>query len=151
LLPGACNEFTIAGATVVVDRLHDAYSARLLMRGLRRVRGRRRLVVLPAALPIAPASALEIGRLMGHSFDLVVIHEQAGSEPAVVEALRAGIALNPVPPMVLAMPDESTALDRVLQLLDRNDLALVLAADLSFVLRTLLTHRPPDPAAAPGE
>ncbi|MGN6698942.1 MAG: hypothetical protein ACTHMR_12350 [Thermomicrobiales bacterium] len=152
LLPGACNQFTIAGATVVVDRLHDAYSARLLMRGLRRVRGRRRrLVVLPESLPIAPASALEIGRLMGHSFDLVITHERAGDHPAVIEALRAGIALNPVPPMVLAMPDEAAALDRALQLVNRNDLALVLAADLSFVLRTLLTHRLPDLVGTPGE
>ncbi|MGN6810800.1 MAG: hypothetical protein ACTHMP_07985 [Thermomicrobiales bacterium] len=152
LLPGACNQFTIAGATVVVDRLHDAYSARLLMRGLRRVRGRRRrLVVLPESLPIAPASALEIGRLMGHSFDLVITHERAGDDPAVIEALRAGIALNPVPPMVLAMPDEAAALDRALQLVNRNDLALVLAADLSFVLRTLLTHRLPDLVGTPGE
>lgn len=159
LMPGACNQFAIGGATVIADRFHDAFSARALVRGVRRVRGRRRrMVILPAALPVAPAVAAEIGRLLGSSFDLVLTHHEAapgelGSPPpadpgpAAAEALRAGLMLSPVPPMVLTPPDERAALERALGLLGRNDLALVLAAELSLVLRTLLIHRAPDLAA----
>ena len=47
-MPGACNQFRIGAATVVVDRLTDPFSARALARGLRRVKGRhRRLLQRP--------------------------------------------------------------------------------------------------------
>ncbi|HEX5505134.1 MAG TPA: hypothetical protein VFW96_21135 [Thermomicrobiales bacterium] len=154
-MPGACNEFRVGGATVMVDRLTDPYSARSLVRGIRRVRGvHRRLVLLPACSDLDDDALTEIGRLMGGSFDLVVLHEDdclaaapAGdgdAGAAGAEALRAGIAANVVPPMVLAMPEEGPALERLLKILRAGDLALVLASDLALVLRTLLTYRPTD-------
>ena len=159
VMPGACNQFQLAGATLIVDRLHDPLSVRALVRGLRRVvvRGRR-LVLLPAAAnPELDDDALtDIGRLLGRSFDLVVLHQHsagpdAANTVAVADALRAGIGLTPVPPVLLTLPGEAPALEKLLHLLRPNDLALVLAADLSLVLRTLLTYRstvakPPLPA-----
>src|SRR5919202_48959 len=128
LMPGACNQVELAGATVIVDRLSDPYSARALARGLRRVKGRhRRLVLLPATgvEHLDSLALTEVGRVMGRSFDLIVIYspdEAAGwprerpeLEPATPEVgeaaepaafLRAGIALNPVPPVVLTMAGE---------------------------------------------
>ena len=166
LMPGACNQVQLAGATVIVDRLSDPYSARALARGLRRVKGRhRRVVLLPATGDegLDPPALTEIGRVMGRSFDLIVIYspEEAGSWPhggpelelaasEAVEAteptafLRAGIALNPVPPVVLTVAGEGAALERVLRLLRPGDLALVLARDVALALRTVLTYRPVD-------
>lgn len=161
VMPGACNQFQLAGATVIVDRLHDPLSARALVRGLRRVAVRgRRLVLLPAdANPELDAAAMtEIGRLLGRSFDLVVLHQRSSGQDAAEtvaasDALRAGIGLNPVPPVLLTLPGEGPALDKLLQLSHPNDLALVLAADLSLVLRTLLTlsfgHRQASPSPTP--
>ncbi len=60
LMRGACNQFTINGATVIVDRLHDAVSARSLLRGVRKVANRRRRqLVMPAALDFANDLAIE--------------------------------------------------------------------------------------------
>ncbi len=167
LMPGACNQLRVGGATVIVDRLQDTLGTRALVRGLRRVRGaHRRLVLLPVGADLDPPAMTEIGRLLGRSFDLVIAHtlpdppadttireSAAASLPgsAAVEALRAGLAFNPVPPMLLALPGEGPALDRLLHLLRPDDLALVLAADLSFTLRTLLTHRPPGGPAGGSE
>jgi cyanophycin synthetase len=170
LMPGACNQVQLAGATVIVDRLSDPYSARALARGLRRVKGRHRRVVLQPAMVsegLDHRALTEIGRVMGRSFDLIVVYspdEGAGGRrerpelgPAMTEALeateptaflRAGIALNPVPPMVLTMAGEGAALDWVLRLLRPGDLALVLAQDVALALRTVLTYRPLDPVEA---
>lgn len=148
IMPGACNQLRIDGATVLVDRLHDAPSARALLRGVRKVRGRhRRLVLVPAGGGLDAAELTDIGRLVGRSFDLIAVHP-GGGEAAGVEALRAGVALNPLPPMLLALPDEAAALAKLLPLVRTNDLLLVLAADLALVLRTLLTYRPPEAARA---
>lgn len=142
IMPGACNQLQIDGATVIVDRLHDALSARALLRGVRKVRGRhRRLALAPADGGLDAAELTDIGRLLGRSFDLIAVHPGRG-DAAQVEALRAGVALNPLPPMLLTPPDETAALEKLLPLLHANDLLLVLASDLALVLRTLLTHRP---------
>lgn len=164
-MPGACNRFRIGKATVIVDRLHDAVSARALARGIRKVRGKgRRIVLVPerADAALDAAALTEIGRVLGHSFDLVLLHqprEERGATDAAtpaVRALRAGVALNAVPPVVLTLPGEGPALDKLLSLLHANDVALVLASDLALVLRALLTYRPittnslPLPAGAGG-
>ncbi len=153
LMRGACNQFTINGATVIVDRLHDAVSARSLLRGVRKVANRRRRqLVMPAALDFANDLAIEeLGRLVGQSFDRVLLHqEESPLHPAsndAVAALRRGIAHNRFPPLTIALPDEDTALDRLLQHLAPSEFALVLAADMTMALRALLSHRsdaPPD-------
>lgn len=147
LMPGACNQFTIGSATLVVDHLIDPFSARALARGMRRVAGRRRVALLPAIAreSLDESAVTEIGRLMGQSFDLVLLHDDAAEREvnaARVAALRAGIAQNRIPPVVLTLPTEGVALDRLLRMLRAGDLALVLAADLPLALRTVLTYQP---------
>ena len=143
LMRGACNQFTINGATVIVDRLHDAVSARSLLRGLRKISGRRRRqVVLPDRVALPDSAVEEIGRLVGQSFDRVLLHQPQGSDDAPPTALRKGIAHNRFPPLTITLPDEDVALDRLLQGLAPNDLALVLADDLTMVLRAVMSYRP---------
>lgn len=151
IMPGACNQLHLRGATAIVDRLQDAISARSLLRGLRKVRGRhRRIALVPAVADFSVAEMTEIGRLMGRSFDLVVVHQRhpTPAEARQVEALRAGVMLNAAPPMLLTLPDETAALEKLLQVVHARDLVLVLASDLTLVLRTLLNQRALDPAGA---
>ncbi|CAA9574018.1 MAG: hypothetical protein AVDCRST_MAG18-2327 [uncultured Thermomicrobiales bacterium] len=146
-MPGACNQFTIEGATVILDRFHDAVSARVLIRGLRKVPNRRRRIVVLSEAQLPPVNAPEIGRLLGQSFDQVIVHhdsiQQGGAPaaPAVAKALLTSIARSKIPPIVNGVADESSALARLLQQLGPNDLALILATDRRLVLRTLMTHR----------
>jgi cyanophycin synthetase len=143
LMRGACNQFAINGATVIVDRLHDAVSARSLLRGLRKISGRRRRqVVLPDRVDLPDSAVEEIGRLVGQSFDRVLLHQPQSSDESPPTALRKGIAHNRFPPLTITLPDEDVALDRLLQGLAPNDLALVLATDLTMVLRAVMSHRP---------
>lgn len=154
LMRGACNQFTINGATVIVDRFHDAVSARSLLRGLRKISGRRRRqVVLPASFGFPDDTVEEIGRLVGQSFDRVILHQEQGGAPAneaTPGALRRGIAHNRFPPLTLILPDEDAALDRLLQGLTPNDLGLILATDLTMVLRALMSHRTDGPRETPS-
>jgi cyanophycin synthetase len=150
LMPGACNQFTIEDATVLVDRFHDAVSARAVVRGLRKVPNRRRRLVVLSEAKLDRVTAPEIGRLLGQSFDQVIVHhdaqshavnEQGGVDPLVAKALRTSIARNPMPPVVKGVADEPAALDLLLRQLGPNDLALVLASDQRLVLRAMMTHR----------
>jgi cyanophycin synthetase len=149
LMRGACNQFAINGATVIVDRFHDAVSARSLLRGLRKISGRRRRqVVLPATFGFPDETVEEIGRLVGQSFDRVILHQTPGArqvDEATPGPLRRGIAHNRFPPLTVILPDEDAALDRLLQGLAPNDLGLVLASDLTMVLRALMSHRSDGP------
>lgn len=151
IMPGACNQLHVRGATTIVDRLRDAISARSLLRGLRKVRGRhRRIALVPAVTGFSAAEMTEIGRLMGRSFDLIVVHQgrPTTGDAGQVEALRAGVMLNAAPPMLLTLPDEAAALEKLLQVVHARDLVLVLASDLTLALRTLLSHRSLDPVSA---
>jgi hypothetical protein len=149
LMRGACNQFAINGATVIVDRFHDAVSARSLLRGLRKISGRRRRqVILPATFGFPDDTVEEIGRLVGQSFDRVILHQTPGSRAAdetTPGPLRRGIAHNRFPPLTAILPDEDAALDRLLQGLAPSDLGLVLATDLTMVLRALMSHRSDGP------
>lgn len=159
IMPGACNQFTIGEATVLVDRFHDVVSARAVVRGLRKVPNRRRRLVVLSEAKLDRVTAPEIGRLVGQSFDLVIVHQDAqshaanqqnGVDPLVAKALRTSIARNPVPPVVKGVADEPTAVDKLLQELGPHDLALVLASDQRLVLRAMMTHRAGMLAAGSG-
>jgi cyanophycin synthetase len=159
IMPGACNQFAVGGATVLVDRFHDAVSARAVVRGVRKVPNRRRRLVVLSEAKLDRVTAPEIGRLLGQSFDLVIVHhdaqrhaagEQSGVDPLVAKALRTSIARNPVPPVVHGVADEPAALDKLLHELGLHDLALVLASDPRLALRALMTHRGGAVAAGAG-
>lgn len=149
MMPGACNQFSIEGATVILDHFHDAVSARVLVRGLRKVPNRRRRIVVLSEAQLPQVNAPEIGRLLGQSFDQVIVHhdpgQQGGPSPtaasAVAKVLLTSIARTKIPPIVNGVASESVALDRLLQQIGPNDLALVLAADQRLAVRTLMTHR----------
>jgi len=147
MMPGACNQFEINGALVLVDRFRDTVSARMLFRGLRKVTGRRRRLAILSETQLDEESAAEIGRLLSGSFDQVILHHEAGAsgrtqaDPAVTKTLLASIARAKVPPIVRGVAEEATALERLFGQLQAGDLALILAADQGLVLRALLGYR----------
>jgi cyanophycin synthetase len=148
LIPGACNQFQINGALVILDRFRDAVSARGLIRGLRKVTNRRRRFAVLSEAQLPPVNAPELGRLLGQSFDQIIIHhdteqpsDTAHGTPAVAQPLLTSIARTAMPPVVNGVASEATALTRLLSQLAPNDLALVLATDQRLALRTLMTHR----------
>jgi cyanophycin synthetase len=147
MMPGACNQFEVNGALVLVDRFRDTVSARLLFRGLRKVAGRRRRLAVLSEAQLDAESAVEVGRLLGGSFDQVILHREAGAggraqaDPAVTRLLLASIARAKMPPIVRGVAEETTALERLLGQLQAGDLALILAADQGLALRALLGYR----------
>lgn len=147
-IPGACNQFTIGGSLVILDRLRDAVSVRGLIRGLRKVPNRRRRIVVLSEAQLPPVITPEIGRLLGQSFDQVIIHhdteghrDELAETTVVAQPLLTSIARTKIPPVVSGVASEGAALGRLLQHLAPNDLALILATDQRLVLRTLMTHR----------
>ena len=159
IMPGACNQFTIDGATVLLDRFRDTVSARGLVRGLRKVPNRRRRIVVLSETQLPRVSAPEIGRLLGQSFDQVIVHHDGArhdsarhddarhddADPTVAQtvakALLTSIARTTIPPIVNGVANEQAALTRLLHQLGPSDLALVLATDQHLALRTLMSHR----------
>ncbi len=143
VMPGACNQFTIAGATILVDRLQDAFSARALVRSLRKVLHRRRRIAVLSDAKLDRVVAPDFGRLLGQSFDLIILHHDTAQEtdPEVARALRTSIARLRLPPIVQSVADESAAMEKLFQQIGPNDLALVLASEERLVLRAMLTHR----------
>lgn len=146
-MPGACNQFEVGGSLVLVDRFHDTISARMLFRGLRKVPGRRRRFAVLSEAQLDLASATEIGRLLGGSFEQVILHHEAGvtgrahPDPAVTRALLASIARAKVPPIVRGVTEEAAAIERLLGQLLPGDLALILATDQQLVLRAMMSYR----------
>jgi len=157
MMPGACNQFEVNGALVLVDRFRDTVSARMLFRGLRKVTGRRRRLAILSEAQLDGESATEIGRLLGSSFDQVILHHEAGAsgraqaDPTVTKTLLSSIARATVPPIVRGVAEEATALERLFGQLQAGDLALILAADQGLVLRALLGYRARTDAAPSTE
>ena len=157
MMPGACNQFEVNGALVLVDRFRDTVSARMLFRGLRKVTGRRRRLAVLSETQLDDSSATEIGRLLGGSFDQVILHHEVGTsgraqaDPAVTKTLLSSIARAKVPPILRGVAEEATALDRLFGQLQPGDLALVLAADQGLVLRALLGYRARTNVVLPDE
>lgn len=149
-MPGACNQVEIAGATVLIDRLVDTVTTRQLLRAIRKFPKRgRRLVLLPAQLDLPPAAGTAIGRLIGATCKLVLVHEPANGVAS--PELRRGIARNRVPPVVLTYALEADALHHLLRILRQGDIALILAQNVPLAIRTVLTFTPPrDTPPAPA-
>lgn len=149
-MPGACNQVEVGGASVLIDQLVDTVTTRQLLRAIRKFpKQRRRLVLLPARVDLAPAACTALGRLIGGTCKLVLIHGPAGDGAS--PELRRGIARNRVPPVTLSFPREVDALHQLLRMLRAGDVALILAVDVPLAIRTVLTFTPPrDTPATPA-
>ena len=136
LQPAACNIVRFNDATILIDAPRQITSLRMLARGIRHRPHRRTLVVSGSFPGLGDEDAQEAGRILGGLGGIVLLHsENAGA--ARMDAIKSGIASSPVPPIVLAVPDELRAIDHLLNTIAPDDVALVIADDSEVVLRHL--------------
>jgi cyanophycin synthetase len=132
--PGACNIVRYNDATIVIDSPRQVSSLRMLARGVRHTPHRRTIVVSGYFPGMSNDEALDAGRIVAGLGGIVLLHGENASDERMT-AIKDGIASAPVPPIVLAIPDELRALDQLLNTVAPADMALVLADNPEAVLQ----------------
>jgi len=132
--PAACNIVRFNSATILVDAPRQITSLRMLARGIKH-KPRRRTLVVSGPFPGLnnDEDAQEAGRILGGLGGIVLLHGKS-APPERMDAIKSGIAASPVPPIVLAVPDELRAIDHLLNTIAPDDVALVIADDPETVL-----------------
>ncbi len=136
LLPGSFNVVEAQGFTAVVDRVAPSWILRSVLRALSPHKQGRMITVVGHLDRVPEADLTEVGRLVGRSSDVLVLHSH---EPDSLRAslLRQGAALNDVPPLAIYVPTERRAVGRAIKLLRPGDTGLFLADDPGSVIRAL--------------
>ncbi len=135
-LPGSFNILSRDRTAIVVDRPAPSWFLRPALRAISHMRVGRVLTVA-GTFPEAPEWDLyEIGRLLGRNAGALILHDRNRSSQRMAQ-LRAGIALNDVPPVVVHVRDERSAVGRALSMARPDDLLLVLADHPANVLRMM--------------
>ena len=136
LLPGSFNVIEARGFTAVVDRATPSWFLRSVLRALNHHKFGRTITVLGRLDRLPETDLTEIGRRLGRSSDVLVLHSQ---QPDTHQAslLRQGAALTDIPPVVIHVPTERQAVNRALKLLNAGDTGLFLADDPASVIRAL--------------
>lgn len=134
--PGACNIVRYNRGTIVIDAPTQIWSLRMVARGVRH-QPRRRSMVVSGCFPALPADELhEAGRILGNLGAIVLVHGEHAT-PERLHAIKEGLASASYPPVVLAMPDEQSAIEHLLNALGPDDVGLVLADDAPSALAWL--------------
>jgi cyanophycin synthetase len=133
LQPAACNIVRFNSATILVDAPRQITSLRMLARGIKHKPRRRTLVVSGPFPGLSDDDAQEAGRILGGLGGIILLHGTHASSERM-DAIKTGIASSPVPPIVLAVPDELRAIDHLLNTIAPDDVALVIADNPETVL-----------------
>lgn len=133
LQPGSCNILEARGARVVVDSPVQTWTLRMLARGIKH-QPHRRSVVVSNCFPSLPVDDVrEAGRILGALGGVVLLHNEERDSDRMI-AIKSGIALNAVPPLVLAFGSETAAIDQMLQTVGSGDTALILSGTPQMAL-----------------
>lgn len=135
-MPGSFNVLPIGEATVVVDRPAPSWFLRTALRAIAHLPHRRLLTVAGHLDAVPPSDLVEVGRLLGRSSGILILHSEADRSSRFA-LLRRGIAANDVPPGILHVGSERIAVGRALRMLQPNDLAFIVADQPATVLRAL--------------
>ena len=136
VMPGSFNMVRVAGAVAVVDRPAPSWFLRAPLRGLGHLRPGHRLITVAGAMSDVPEDDLvETGRLLGRAGGALIIHSQESENR--LNLLRQGITSNEVPPVMIHLPTERKAINRMIRMVRPDDLVFVLADRPDLVLRTL--------------
>jgi hypothetical protein len=76
---------------------------------------------------LSAEECVEIGRMVGRIHGAVLLHSQ--SDDRLVQALRRGIASNDYPPLIIHLPTERRALNRMFQTVQPEDVLLIFTCD----------------------
>lgn len=126
--PGACNVLSLNRGQVVVDSPMQTWTLKMLARGIKHQPHRRSIVVSNCFPTLPKDEAREVGRILGGLGGVVLLHDNT-EDRKNVEALKAGIASNAVPPLVVVLGSESAAIDQLKSTLGAGDTALVLSSN----------------------
>lgn len=138
LQPGGCNILEARGARIVIDSPRETWTLKMLARGIKHQPHRRTVVVSSCFSDLPASDAREIGRILGTLGGVVILHDE-NTQSETREAIKAGIASNHVPPLVLVLRSEDAAIDQMLQTIGADDVALVLSGDPEAALDQVLT------------
>lgn len=135
---GSCNVLVARGAHIVVDSPNETWTLKMLARGVKH-HPRRRSIVVSGCFPnLSLEDTREAGRILGTLGGVVILHNEDSQDPRL-QSIKAGIASNHVPPLVLVLGSESAAIDQMLQSVNTGDTALVLAEAPEDVLNQITT------------
>ncbi len=136
--PGACNILEYRGGRIVVDSPRQTWTLKMLARGVKHHPHRRTIVVSNAFNDQSLSDAREVGRILGGLGGVVILH---GSEEDAeqIKAIKAGIASNHVPPLVVVLGSEQKALQRLKTTIGAGDSALVLSTQPEAAIDILTT------------
>lgn len=137
LVSGSFNVFSRNGGTIIVDRPSPSWFLRPILRAIRDVAQARVIAVVGQGRPIPTSDLSEVGRLIGRTASALIVHSE-DDDAERASALRQGIALCDLPPLIVHTPTERRALNRALRLMRPGDTVLVLADQPAHVLRALL-------------
>lgn len=128
-LPGSFNVARVNGGIVVVDRPTMPWFLRPILRAMGHVHDPevgRLITVVGNMTGVEDEDLVEIGRMIGRASDAIVMHSHAG-ERERAQRLRAGIAQNSIPPVLVHVKSERQAIQRALRALRPTDAVLILA------------------------
>jgi cyanophycin synthetase len=135
--PGACNILCANGARIVVDSPMETWTLKMLARGIKQQPHRRSIIVSSCFENLGREDGREVGRLLGRLGGVVILHAEAGKRDQLA-AIKAGVALNLVPPLVMVLQTEVEAIDKMMGTIGAGDIGLILSEDPSRVLGHLL-------------
>lgn len=134
-MPGSFNVFDIGSAIVVVDRPMPSWFLRMSLRATASLGSGRQIRVAGPMAEIATDDLLEIGRLLGRGGGVMILHGSWGVER--LNLVRQGAAGNDVPPIVVQVNDERTAIQHGLGMLKPDDVMLILAENAPATIRLI--------------
>jgi cyanophycin synthetase len=124
--PGACNVLSLNRGQVVIDSPMQTWTLKMLARGIKHQPHRRSIVVSSCFPELHKDEAREVGRILGGLGGVVLLHHDTDDRKNV-DALKAGIASNSVPPLVAVLGSEPAAIEQLKATLGAGDTALVLS------------------------
>jgi cyanophycin synthetase len=130
--PGACNILTANGARVVVDSPLETWTLKMLARGIKQQAHRRSIVVSSCFEKLGREDGREVGRLLGRLGGVVILHADKSNRNQLA-AIKSGIALNLVPPLVMVLPTEAEAIEKMKSTIGAGDTGLILTENPAWV------------------
>lgn len=124
--PGSFHIVDVDGISVVLDRPNPSWFLRPVLRTLRDVNPSRVITVVGKLGAVPQSDIQEVGRLLGRVSSIFVTHSIDDS-PELAAAVKQGVALNEIPPMIVHVKAENRALSRALSMAHRGDLIFMLS------------------------
>jgi cyanophycin synthetase len=126
--PGTTNRIERGGGQIIIDRPKSVWALKQLMRSVRATTARRILVVVGGLPRLSPDETTDAARVIAAPGGVVFMHGTNGSAERR-ERILTGLASATAPPVTFHLESERAAINRVLEMLQPGDTAIILADD----------------------